>query len=549
MKRFRFPAKGKPARYLIAAAAAATATGLSLHAANSDVLTLPSDYLPKVSEKIHNEINGIVRTSRAIVTVCSTVVDYKSSLRGIQVGSDEYREKLSEVHLRSANRFLKLCETNKGFYVKAGQFITAMRLVPKEYSSTLSSLQDQVVPCPFEAIKAILTGNLGPDFLEMFFSIDEQPIAAASIAQVHHAVLKDGHEVAIKVQYPGIEQQMYFDTRTMSFLAKAVAWFFPQCRFEWLVSVFAEAISLELDFVQEARNSERAAKNFRNNKWVRVPLVFWELTTRQVLTMQFYRGHKIDDLDYLNQLGVDPLEVVEGLIELFAEMIFVHGYIHGDPHPGNILVSPEGSSGFSLVLLDHGVYKELDEQMRKNYCQLWKALVLNDSMKIINLGEKFGVGMYSRYFPVIFTGRTIESKHPVGVQAPFEEKRKLKEELKSISMEDVSSFMESLPPEFVSILRVDGLLRYIIRKLGASSWPRLLAYTKYAVYGLSPKLDIESGFSAEAVVYRLKSELEYLNIRTRIVIGALIKGALYLLEKAKTASHSLYRSVVSLGIS
>ncbi|KAI5434629.1 hypothetical protein KIW84_021452 [Lathyrus oleraceus] len=89
-------------------------------------------------------------------------------------------------------------------------------------------------------------------------------------------------------------------------------------------------------------------------------------------------------------------------------MIFVHGYIHGDPHPGNILVSPEGRNGFSLVLLDHAVYRELDEEFRKDFCQLWEALALKDSKKTMWLGERFGAGKYSRYLPIIFTGTTIE---------------------------------------------------------------------------------------------------------------------------------------------
>ncbi|XP_059451310.1 uncharacterized protein LOC132182126 [Corylus avellana] len=131
--------------------------------------------------------------------IACTVVDYKYSLHGLPVDSDEYLRKLNEVHLRSAKRMLKLCEANKGFYVKAGQFVAAMRQVPKEYSSTLSSLQDQAVPCHFKAIKQVLISNLGHDLSEIFLSFDEQPIAAASIAQVHRGILKDHQEVAVKL--------------------------------------------------------------------------------------------------------------------------------------------------------------------------------------------------------------------------------------------------------------------------------------------------------------------------------------------------------------
>ncbi|XP_028800598.1 uncharacterized aarF domain-containing protein kinase 1 [Neltuma alba] len=540
-KSFKFPAKARSAAFLAAVAA------ISLPATNY-VLNLPSsDSFP---DKISTVIHGILRSSRAITTVACTVADYKYSLRGLQKDSNEYRHEMSEVHLRSAKRILKLCEANKGFYVKAGQFVAAQGVIPKEYSSTLSALQDQVSPCSFKAIKEVLVHNLGPNLSEMFSSVNEQPIAAASISQVHHAVLKSGHEVAIKVQYPDLEQQMNFDTRTMSFLSKTIAQFFPEYRFEWLASAFTKAIALELDFVQEARNSERAASSFKNNKFFRVPHVYWELTTRQVLTMQFCTGHKIDDLDFLKQAGLDPEKVASALVEIFAEMIFVHGYIHGDPHPGNILVSPDGCNGFSLVLLDHGIYWELDEKFRKDFCQLWEALLLQDSKKIMCLGERFGIGKYSKYLPIIFTGRNIESKSGLGSGMSTEEKENMKKELKSLLFEDLSPFMESLPPEFLSIMRVDGLLRSIIRKLGASRWIRWLAYAKYGMYGIYQKLDAESDFAAKAVFFRLISELKYYEILIKLIVGEIeAKFVVPLLQKMKSALNYMARSMVPFGAS
>ncbi|KAL2317303.1 hypothetical protein Fmac_031179 [Flemingia macrophylla] len=467
-KPFNFPAKRTTALFLLTASAAAATAAQTTYSA----------------DKLGGEIHGLVRTARAVSSVASTVVDYEFSLRGLQKDSDKYRQAISQVHLRSAKRFLKLCEANRGFYVKAGQFAASQKVLPREYSSTLSSLQDQVAPLPFRVIKEVLKDNLGPDFSEMFLSIDEQPIAAASIAQVHHAVLKSGHEVAIKVQYPWIEQQMNFDTRAMYFISKTIAWLYPQYRFEWLPLAFTKSMSSELDFVQEARNSEIAAKNFRNNKMVRIPHVFWDLTTKLVLTMQFYTGHRIGvDPEKPCSIGCYLTTVAKSLTELIAEMIFVHGYIHGDPHPGNIFVSPE-------VLLDHAVYTVLDEVFRKDFCQLWEALIVKDSMKTVWLGERFGAGKYSRYLPFIFTGTTIESKSALGIS--IKEKETLKHELKSLLFEDLSSFMESLPSDFIAILRVDALLRSIIRKLDVSRITRLLTYTKYAVYGrLCPKLDGE----------------------------------------------------------
>ncbi|KAL1348545.1 hypothetical protein AAHE18_07G086700 [Arachis hypogaea] len=519
-KPFNFPAKRRTGLLLLTAAVAATAA--AAQASNTHELSSLS------TGKLGAEVHGLVRTARAVSAVASTVADYEFSLRGLRKDSDQYRHLISEVHLRSAKRLLKLCEVNKGFYVKAGQFVAAQRVIPKEYSSTLSALQDQVAPLPFKVIKGVLKDNLGPDFTEMFESLDEEPIAAASIAQVHHAVLKSDQEVAIKVvQYPWVQQQMTFDTRTMYFLSKTIAWLYPQYRFEWLPLAFADSMAAELDFIHEARNSERAAKNLRNNKLIRVPHVFWDLTSRQVLTMQFYTGRKIDDLDFLNQLGVEPEKVAKSLIELFAEMIFVHGYIHGDPHPGNILVSPEGSNGFSLVLLDHAVYRELDEEFRKDFCQLWEALILKDLNKTLRLGERFGAGKYSRYLPIIFTGTPVESKHAFGISTA--EKETMRNELKSLLFDDLSSFMETLPPDFIAIMRIDGMIRSIIRKMGVSRVTRLLTYTKYAVYGLlCSKLDVESSrspmkfyFAVEAAFLSFIATLKYVLILIKVLLGSI----------------------------
>ncbi|OWM84961.1 hypothetical protein CDL15_Pgr027748 [Punica granatum] len=515
-----------------------TATGaLTLHAHAPHSLQLPSDF--KVahsgSGSVEAVVDAVVRSSRAISTVpffflcfssysylfsmsllcfpmgvtCSvvpqvavTLVDYKYSLHGLPKGSDEYRHELSEVHMRSARRLLRLCEANKGFYIKAGQFVAALGQAPKEYVSTLSSLQDKAVPCDYVAIREVLVSNFGQDLSEIFHSFGEQPIAAASIAQVHRATLKDHQEVAVKVQYPGLERQRKLDMMTMHVLSHCVTWLFPEYRF----------VSLE------ARNSERTAKNISKDV-ITVPKVFWELTTKQVLTMQFCKGQRVDDVDFLRKMGIDPTKVAKALVEVFAEMILVHGFVHGDPHPGNILVSPTDRGGFTIVLLDHGIYKQLDDEFRRNYCQLWKALILQDSEKIQQLGEQFGVGEYSRYFPVIFTGRTVDSKSALGKGMTVKERKELKKELKTLRMEDISSFLESLSPDFLMILRVDGLLRSINRKLGAPQRVRLLTYAKFALYGLStrPNRDHESQTGVSVLFSTLNRSIAY--FRLRLVLG------------------------------
>ncbi|XP_010551532.1 PREDICTED: uncharacterized aarF domain-containing protein kinase 1 [Tarenaya hassleriana] len=546
-RNFKFPARTKTGVLILTAAGvaltSAASTAFGGAASFSRDSPSPARHFP---EKIAAVIEGVVRSSRAIYAIAFTVADYKYSLRRLPVESEEYLHRLTEVHLRSAKRILKLCEINKGFYIKAGQFVAAMKQVPKEYTLTLSSLQDQAVPCHFQPIKEVLIGNLGLSPSEIFLSFDEEPIAAASIAQVHHAVLKDHQEVAVKVQYPGLEQKMRLDTTIMSFLSKSVAKLFPDYRFDWLVTEFVKAISQELDFIQEAKNSERTAKNFKNNKMVIVPRVFWELTTNRVLTMQFCEGLKVDDVKSLKISNISPVKVANALVEVFAEMIFVHGFIHGDPHPGNILVSPRGKNGFSLVLLDHGNCKTLDEGFRWDYCQLWKALILLDSNKVQEVGEHFGVGKYAKFFPVIFTGRTSNSKSALGKGMSIQERQQLKQELKLLTMEDITSFMESLPPDFLAVLRTDGLIRSITSKLGAPHRVRLFAYAKYALYGLARRPASQTELAAtSSMLSRSITYMGYLRFRLILELMDLFQG----INRLKHYVHRLWERIKSIRVS
>ncbi|KAL0664226.1 hypothetical protein Bca4012_101064 [Brassica carinata] len=469
LRKFKFPATSKSPLFVFTIAGVAI-TAVTSSSAVSVFRDSTSIHNPN---KIATAVEGVVRSSRAIYAVITvTVADYKYSLRRMTADSDEYIQRLTEVHSRSAKRILKLCESNKGFYVKAGQFVATLKLVPKEYSLALSSLQDQAVPCNFQDIKHVLTSNLGRNLSEIFLSFDEEPIAAASIAQVHHAILKDHQEVAVKVQYPGLKQNMKLDTMIMSFLSKSVV--------------------------------------------------------------------KVDDVEAIKRTNLSPGKVAKVLVEVFAEMIFVHGFIHGDPHPGNILVSPGGQNGFSLVLLDHGNCKTLDEGFRQDFCRLWEALILLDSTKIQELGTRFGVGQYAKFFPVIFTGRTSDSKSRLGKGMSIQERQKLKQEVKLLRLEDVTTFMGSLPPDFLTVLRTDGLIRSITLKLSAPQRVRLLAYAKYAVYGLGYNPTSEPDFVEKSMISKSVMLVSYIRLRLILELMELFQGV----KKLKHTVCTFYGRVV-----
>lgn len=182
-----------------------------------------------------------------------------------------------------------------------------------------------------------------------------------------------------------------------------------------------------------------------------------------------------------------------------------------------------GSSlAISSVLLDHGMYKELDEGFKRDYCRLWKALILRDADEMQHIGECFGVGRYARYLPLIFTGKPLKSKSALGKGMSDEEKNTVKQELKGLAMEDISSFMEAVPTDFLIILRTDGVIRSILTNLGVPRSVRLLTYAKHAVYGLSVTRDSKSGSTLLTLLSIIRTKLSYLQFKCILGVLGLI---------------------------
>lgn len=487
--------------------------------------------------------HGIIRSSRAIRTFAVNSFDYKFSLlraeieKGTKRKSPEYNKVKAEIHQRSAERLLKLCESNRGIYIKAGQFVASLQHLPKEYTTTLAVLQDQARGRPFKSVKKVLEEELGADISDLFVEFEEKPIAAASLAQVHHAKLAGGQEVAVKIQYPGLERQVGTDIATMAVLSKAVAWLFPDYKFDWIVPQFEENLNQQLDFVREANNAEQTARNFRHKKELRIPGIFWNLTTRRVLCMEFARGCRVDDVEGIQKQRIDPKQVAEVLVEVFAEMVFCHGHLHGDPHPGNILVKAtpdsKGARKFELVLLDHGLYRLLDEEFRGDFCRLWKALILADMGAIERAGRKLGAAQYCKFLPVLFTGRPTDSNVDLGQSMTAAEARALKEEVKQLSMGDVSAVISNLPKDMFIVMRTDSLVRAASTKLGATMRSRLMINAKYAVAGLSLRhTGGPAGELRQPWGQYLRGKLSYANLLCRLELWSLSLRALAAAEVA-----------------
>ena len=291
-------------------------------------------------------------------------------------------------HHRGATRSLDAAQTLGGVLIKAGQFAsTRPDLLPSAYTATLSSLQDRVPPQPYATIREAVAGELGRPQEEVFSSFEKEPVAAASIAQVHRARLRDGREVAVKVQYPGISSLIEADLDALETIFEAVARLERGVRLQPIADYLRWTLPLELDFVREAEAITDLRRVLANRDDVLVPEVIGELTTERLLVMEYVEGVKVTDAEALERAGIDPREVARLLNDVYAEQLFTHGVLHADPHPGNLLVQP-GRNRPRLVLLDHGLTLGLEPSFVVTLDRLVRALGRSDLEGVtVFLGE------------------------------------------------------------------------------------------------------------------------------------------------------------------
>jgi predicted unusual protein kinase regulating ubiquinone biosynthesis (AarF/ABC1/UbiB family) len=291
-------------------------------------------------------------------------------------------------HRRGATRVLDTAEALGGVLIKAGQFAsTRPDLLGSAYTETLTSLQDRVPPQPSSMIREAVARELGRPIGDIFSSFDPEPVAAASIAQVHRARLRDGREVAVKVQYPGISGLIDADLDALETIFDAVAGLEPDIRLRPISDYLRWTLPLELDFIREAEAIGALREALADRDDVIVPDVIEGLTTERLLVMRFMEGVKVTDVEGLKMAGSEPREVAELLNDVYAEQLFAHGVLHADPHPGNLLVRSEGGRP-RLVLLDHGLTLGLDADFVSAIGRLAHALEAGDLAGIsASLGE------------------------------------------------------------------------------------------------------------------------------------------------------------------
>ena len=314
-----------------------------------------------------------------------------------RIGLAAWSARGREARLRTiAQNFHGLAVSLGGLMIKVGQFMSSrLDVLPPEITKELEGLQDEVPAVPFPAIRTLAEAELAVSLEDAFAFFDPVPVAAASLGQAHRARLAAADaaetgfaDVVVKVQRPGIEDVVAVDLRA---LRRVAAWLdrvravSAHVDLPALVEEFAETSREEIDYLHEARNAARFAEDFADDPRVRVPDIAWERTTRRVLTLEDVTAIKINDVDGLRAAGIDPSEVAHVFATVMFDQLFVDGYFHADPHPGNIFVTPtpDAQTPWALTFVDFGMMGEVPDQLRRDLQRLMIAVASRNGRQMV----------------------------------------------------------------------------------------------------------------------------------------------------------------------
>ncbi len=273
-------------------------------------------------------------------------------------------------------------------FIKFGQILSTRTEVPEAMRNELKKLQEAVPPFSYQEVNDIIEQELAAPIEELFISFDEEPVASASLAQVHRAWLREGEEgegpveVAVKVQRPNLGAIIAVDSVVLEIIARLVHRFLPRARilhFPHIVDSFTMALNREIDFVLEGRNADKLARLHKNDRYVKIPKIYWEYTTSRVVIEEFIHGVRINDFKQMDELGWDRWTIANNQMRAYFDQIFKHGFLHADPHPGNLYVQDEDV----ICFLDFGMIEYVDDDTLDKLTDLLIALAVDcDGLKV-----------------------------------------------------------------------------------------------------------------------------------------------------------------------
>lgn len=335
--------------------------------------------------------------SREIVTVLiqygfGDIVDRMGLRKYLQWGKRLFsrKRKVRQEPFTRGERIRMSLESLGATFIKFGQVAsTRPDLIPADVIRELEKLQESVPPFSSEQAVRLITQEFGIPPSELFAEFDLEPLAAGSLGQVHRAKLHDGTPVAVKIRRPKVVRNVERDLALMMELAILAERHIPEAEIfdpVGLVTHFSRTIRREMNFFREGRNMEEFARLFRHDATLKVPRVFWDLTTEGVLTMEFVDGLKVSDVEPLKQAGIATEQVAANGARIFMKQAFELGLFHGDPHPGNIRIMLDGS----ICLLDYGMVGSIEEEQRDRLIDLFAAVAKKDVKHVVQLIQLLG---------------------------------------------------------------------------------------------------------------------------------------------------------------